>query len=148
MSANKIKEIRERMLEEQNWFCALCGNPIEKGQEVLDHCHQKGYVRAVLHRECNSFEGKLTNALKRFYRLNMDNKDDMWEVYYLLTHFWSYQRQDYSHNPIHPSHRFPEHKEIKKLQREIKKAKREETIKKKKERIKELRNIIKEKRNG
>jgi len=137
--SDKIKEIRERMLEQQNGFCALCCAEAEN--PVLDHCHKDGYFRAVLCRDCNQIEGKINSAFKRF-----GTKMDDAQKKALLALIWRYWNTDYSRNGIHPLHRFPEHKEIKKLKSEIKKAKREDTIKKKNQRIKELRAIIKEKR--
>ena len=33
---------------------------------VVDHCHETGEIRGVLHRSCNSAEGKVTNAAGRW----------------------------------------------------------------------------------
>jgi hypothetical protein len=37
-----------------------------KGEDVLDHDHATGAVRAVLHRTCNTLLGKVENAYRRF----------------------------------------------------------------------------------
>lgn len=52
----------------QNGLCPLCLKPIElkvmgnKSDYVVDHNHETGEVRGVLHRSCNAAEGKVTNA--------------------------------------------------------------------------------------
>ena len=53
----------------QGGVCAICGKPIEMGKQqgnktdyVVDHDHNTGEIRGVLHRSCNSAEGKVTHA--------------------------------------------------------------------------------------
>lgn len=147
--SEKVAEIRADMYIKQGGVCPLCTKPIEYEEAVLDHCHSSGRVRAVLHRTCNAGEGKIHNAIKRFY--GMDTREENPEVYQLLrrlTYFWGC---DYSDQPFHPTHRFPEHKEASRLRKQLKKNKdtkgsmRPSTIQKKKDRIKELQEIIKEK---
>ena len=58
------------MLKEQNGNCAICGQPIEAGKEVLDHCHKTGVVRGVLHRGCNSMLGVIENNAPRYELTN------------------------------------------------------------------------------
>lgn len=41
------------MLERQKWLCAICGNPKEKRNFVVDHCHATGRVRGIIHYSCN-----------------------------------------------------------------------------------------------
>lgn len=53
----------------QNNLCPLCGKHIDlrlKGEGVIDHNHDTGEVRGVLHRSCNSAEGKISNAAARW----------------------------------------------------------------------------------
>lgn len=40
--------------------------PVSTVESVLDHCHQSGYIRGVLHRSCNSLLGVLENNRVRF----------------------------------------------------------------------------------
>ncbi len=54
---------------EQNGLCPLCGKPIDltiKGEGVIDHDHDTGEIRGVLHRSCNAAEGKISNAAARW----------------------------------------------------------------------------------
>lgn len=60
-----IKSYRTKVLEQQGHRCALCGDLIAPGQEVLDHDHVTGYVRGVLHRSCNCVLGRWENG-RRF----------------------------------------------------------------------------------
>ncbi len=148
--SEKVAVIRDRLLEEQNGMCPICDKAIERGAEVLDHQHQNGRVRAVLHRQCNSFEGKLANALKRFYGIDVSTfsslkRSDYTELNNLIQNLESLWYHDYSANPYHPGHRFKEHKRISQLRKEIKKAKMLTTKVRKKEEIKQLQLKIKEK---
>lgn len=57
----------DRMLLNQNNLCLICGKPFsdEKKtgakfgplQPVIDHHHASGYIRGILHRQCNSALG-------------------------------------------------------------------------------------------
>ena len=49
--------------------CPLCKQLIDlkiKGEGVLDHDHDTGRIRGVLHRSCNAAEGKIANAAARW----------------------------------------------------------------------------------
>lgn len=53
----------------QGGKCPLCKMPIDlriKGEGVLDHDHDTGEIRGVLHRSCNAAEGKVANAVARW----------------------------------------------------------------------------------
>jgi hypothetical protein len=57
------------MLMDQGGVCPLCFLPIDlkiKGEGVLDHDHDTGQIRGVLHRSCNAAEGKISNAAARW----------------------------------------------------------------------------------
>ena len=54
---------------EQDGKCPLCGKEIDitiKGEGVVDHDHDTGEIRGVLHRSCNAAEGKISNAAARW----------------------------------------------------------------------------------
>ncbi|CAI3971390.1 endonuclease VII [Variovorax phage VAC_51] len=58
----------------QGGNCALCGLPVDltKDKEgVVDHDHDTGEIRGVLHRSCNSGEGKVANAAGSWIAKNM-----------------------------------------------------------------------------
>ena len=53
----------------QHGLCPLCNLRIDttiKGEGVLDHDHDTGEIRGVLHRSCNAAEGKISNAAARW----------------------------------------------------------------------------------
>ena len=53
----------------QNGLCPLCGKRIDltiKGEGVVDHDHDTGQIRGILHRSCNAAEGKISNAAARW----------------------------------------------------------------------------------
>jgi hypothetical protein len=49
-----------RMGARQRWRCLVCGERAPKGVRlVVDHDHVSGYVRGLLHSECNAALGLL-----------------------------------------------------------------------------------------
>ena len=68
----QVKPVTMMLLDRQKWICPLCLKKINpavvghKSDYCLDHCHETGEVRAVLHRSCNSAEGKILNAAGRW----------------------------------------------------------------------------------
>lgn len=53
----------------QDGKCPLCDKDIDltiKGEGVIDHDHDSGEIRGVLHRSCNAAEGKIANAAARW----------------------------------------------------------------------------------
>lgn len=66
LKGKDVKRTRDALLEKQDFKCAICQEPCSTEQAVLDHNHKLGHVRAVLHRTCNSVEGKILGAMRRF----------------------------------------------------------------------------------
>lgn len=53
----------------QNGLCPVCLKEIDitiKGEGVIDHDHDTGEIRGILHRSCNAAEGKISNAAARW----------------------------------------------------------------------------------
>lgn len=65
----------------QGGLCPLCGEPISlqaRGNQtdyVVDHDHDSGEIRGVLHRSCNAAEGKVANAAGRWGAKSMKYQD-------------------------------------------------------------------------
>ena len=64
LKSSEVKAYRQAQLKNQDYKCALCGEPVED-DAVLDHCHKTGLLRQVLHRGCNSLLGKIENSMPR-----------------------------------------------------------------------------------
>ena len=65
-----------KLHKEQGGICPLCNKHIdltEKGAAVMDHCHESGQVRGILHRSCNAAEGKVANAAGRWGAKSMEH---------------------------------------------------------------------------
>jgi len=92
---NEIKSYREKLLEQQDNECPVCGTELLSEDAVLDHCHDTGHVRAALHRVCNTAEGKISFWLKRM------RGEDRREILERLQRYWD---DEYTHQPIHPTH--------------------------------------------
>lgn len=98
-----IKPLREQFLKEQLGLCALCQEPVLANQAVLDHCHQTGLIRSVLHRGCNCYIGSMENNLKR----NLITPNRLSKI---LANFESYRQLT---KPIvHPTHLTPEERQL------------------------------------
>ncbi len=95
LKTSEIKSYREKQLELQLGICPLCYRGIAPSEAALDHCHRTGMVRRVLHRTCNSVEGRILHWAKR------NGKIEYTKFIRNLLEYWS---QDYSLNPIHPNH--------------------------------------------
>lgn len=53
----------------QHGLCPLCLKPIDMTipkEGVVDHDHDTGRIRGVLHRSCNAAEGKASNAIAQW----------------------------------------------------------------------------------
>ena len=105
---------RLEMLKKQGFQCPLCLNQIAPEEACLDHDHDTGHIRFVLHRSCNSAEGRILSWAKR------SRADDKYEF---LKNLYDMHRKDYRSNPIHPTYLTPNEKEIKKLKKHQKKLK-------------------------
>lgn len=71
MSSWKARHLKN----EQGGLCPICGEPIDltiPKEGVIDHDHDTGEIRGVLHRSCNAAEGKVANAAGRWGAKSMD----------------------------------------------------------------------------
>jgi len=51
-------EDKKKMLVEQDYKCAICGEPLDLETAVIDHDHKDGKVRGLLCNSCNFKEGQ------------------------------------------------------------------------------------------
>ncbi len=56
---NLTREEFDSMLSAQGGNCRLCGNPPDRYQLAIDHCHNSRLVRGLLCRGCNAGIGLL-----------------------------------------------------------------------------------------
>ena len=131
----KVKEkaeYREELLKQQGGVCPLCGTEITKEEATLDHDHDTGKIRRVLHRSCNQVEGRILSWVRR------SRSQD--PVYFIkaLVEYWE---NDYRTMPIHPSHRTDIEKKIASLRKRMKHLKRERTRQKYRDEINKLKEL-------
>lgn len=105
----------------QHGLCPLCGKPIDmkiKGEGVLDHDHDTGRIRGVLHRSCNAAEGKVSNAAARW-----GAKSSMYsDIIVFLKATVEYLSAEPT-DMIYPTHKTPEEREaIAKQKARVRKA--------------------------
>ena len=121
---------RTQQLRKQKHLCPLCRERITPDQAVLDHDHETGHVRKVLHRQCNSIEGRVLQWLKR------SGKDITPEQF--LKNILVYWLDDYTRHKIHPTHLTEQERELNRLRKKLRTSKRESTKNKYKKLIEEL----------
>lgn len=103
IKASEVKQYREQYLVEQDNTCALCKQHVEPSDAVLDHCHQTGYLRGVLHRFCNTYLGAIENNVKR-------NKITNVQLTSILSNAQAYMQS--RKDVLHPTYRTPEEKAL------------------------------------
>lgn len=101
LKASQVRAYREQQWREQNGICPLCQHYIEPAAAVLDHNHRTGYNRAVLHRFCNSYLGKIENNIRRNCLTDA-------QVQNILRNAHAYMSK--SLDTLHPTYRTPEEK--------------------------------------
>lgn len=97
-----------RWLKEQGGLCPLCGQPIDltqKSEGVMDHNHDTGEVRGILHRSCNAAEGKVANAAGRWGAKSSSYAD----IVPFLENLVAYLKMP-GKGMIYPTHKTPDEK--------------------------------------
>jgi hypothetical protein len=96
LKTTELKTEREKQWKKQRGKCPLCNTLMTKDEATYDHCHESGHVRKVLHRSCNSAEGRILSWAGRRSR-----GDDPIDFLKRLLRYWG---TDFSANKIHPRH--------------------------------------------
>jgi hypothetical protein len=76
LKQKELKPLREKLFNINNGFCPIIKQQFDINQFVIDHQHKTlkeeigingaGLIRGCIHRQANSFEGKVTNSFKRY----------------------------------------------------------------------------------
>ncbi len=120
LKVSQIKAHRDKLLEYQYNRCALCGELLLGSSANLDHDHNTGLIRGVIHRDCNTLLGKIENFCNTFGHANI--KEFLSRVYQYMTEYNS------GVDIYHPSYRTAEEKRLAKnararKQRKLKRSK-------------------------
>jgi hypothetical protein len=103
-----------KLHKEQGGVCPICLKPIDitvmgrASQYVLDHCHETGLIRSVLHRGCNGSEGKVIGALGRWSGCGLKYENSIPQLRRLVEYL-EYHRDNPS-SLIYPDHKTDEEK--------------------------------------
>ena len=68
ITSGKINEVRQELLENQNFKCSMCDEDLKDEDNTnrhVDHNHDSGMIRGVLCRRCNLLEGTLYYRFRR-----------------------------------------------------------------------------------
>jgi hypothetical protein len=79
-------------------LCPILGIALDDAQAVLDHDHESGLVRGVIHRQANALLGKIENFHKTFL-----SKLGIEDIRPVLGAMVDWMEADYSDQPIHPN---------------------------------------------
>jgi hypothetical protein len=112
----------------QGGLCPLCNKKIDYSiprEAVVDHNHDTGEIRGVLHRSCNAAEGKVSNAAGRWGAKSSDYVDIIAFLKNLVTYL-----ENAHTGLIYPDHKTPEQKaEARRVKRNTQAATRRATAK-------------------
>ena len=126
----ELASLRKELWLKQECICPVCGTEILEHEAVLDHDHDTGHIRMVLHRNCNQIEGRVKQWSKR------NGKGAHPKT--ILSRILLYWGMDFTKNPIHPSHKTENEREVLKLKRRMKTLKTQAAKDRYAEKIKEL----------
>lgn len=60
LKVNQLASVRVQLAQKQGNKCAVCNKGFtHRDPMVLDHDHDTGYIRGVLHKSCNGQEGRV-----------------------------------------------------------------------------------------
>lgn len=127
LTTKDLKKLRRKQLQEQNYECPILGIELKAKDSVLDHRHKLknekvggeeglGCLRGVIHRNVNTFEGKVWRIWKRYGLEKMISLPDLLR-----------KVADYIENPpmkkiyVHPNERSKNEKLSKKEYNRVKK---------------------------
>jgi hypothetical protein len=69
LKPTEVAGIRAQLLKKQGGVCAVCGQKIlGRDVAVLDHDHDTGFIRGVLHSSCNGIEGRMKSLAHRSHK--------------------------------------------------------------------------------
>ncbi len=112
MTITKLKKtqvagVLAQVIKKQGGKCAICGHPFtQRDIAVLDHCHDKGFIRGALHNSCNGIEGRVKKLTQFGHRGITPAKYVIGLGKYLETH------QTPKYDYIHPSHKTEDEKRL------------------------------------
>lgn len=129
IKSTEVKELREKILENQGFKCAICGKTLSEDDTgiSLDHQHRlnknqtlgtdgAGLIRGVLCRECNVYEGKIFNNGTRYKQFKTVKE----RIEFLKQLIQYYEAGTYPF--IHPTEKVPEKSVSKRQYNKLKKV--------------------------
>lgn len=129
LKGSEVKELREKILENQGFKCAICGKTLSENDTgiSLDHQHRlnknqeigidgSGCIRGVLCRDCNVYEGKIWNNGTRYKQFKTVKE----RIEFLKQLIQYYEAGTYPF--IHPTEKVPEKSISKRQYNKLKKV--------------------------
>lgn len=114
LPAKDVAKYRTSQLKKQKGICPLCKTEILPDEAALDHDHSTGHVRMVLHRSCNSAEGRVIRWAGRNRAATPQE---------FLRNLLKYWAKDYTQNPEHYTHGAAKRRRSRKLKKQRRAAK-------------------------
>lgn len=124
ISRSQQYSITMQLLKKQDGNCLLCNKRINvqttgrASDYTLDHSHSTGEVRGVLHRSCNSAEGRVRHSVSRWGAKGNDEEAIIEYLEGLVKYLRECHEGTRTTGIMYPNHRSPEEKaEAAKLKR-------------------------------
>lgn len=113
VTRGQLPRIRKELLDKQGGRCLLCWEPINLSaprEAVVDHDHNTGEIRGVLHSWCNGAEGKAYNAIARWGKCG-NNPEAVRRFMVSLVNYYR-QHEVAGSGLMYPSHKTDEEKRL------------------------------------
>lgn len=133
ITRSQVKGVTVAMLQRQKGICPLCLEPIDlnvqghKSSYTLDHNHETGEIRAVLHRSCNGAEGKVLSQVGRWGAGKVSYEAVIPYLERLLA-YWKHH-QEHGTGLMYPDHKTPEQKHLINLKKRREAAAKQRAVK-------------------
>lgn len=116
VSRSQQYSITMRLLKEQGGNCLVCKKRINvkttgrASDYTLDHSHSTGEVRGVLHRSCNSAEGRVRHSVSRWGAKGNDEEAIIEYLEGLAKYLRECHEGTRTTGLMYPNHKTPEEK--------------------------------------
>jgi hypothetical protein len=108
VKTTQLATVRAQFAADQGNRCGICQQVTPAASQVMDHCHQSGFMRAMLCRNCNGLEGKILSRARQGQR----QFDPQWFLRRVLAYWEKHHDAVPSHGLLHPTYKTEDEKRL------------------------------------